>query len=192
MKKILILDCHPNKDSFCAALAEEYSKGAKEGKFDVKFIKLRDLKFDNILHYSSGTDQKLEPDLVKQQELLTWCNHLVVITPVWWNGVPGLFKGYLDRMILGGFAYKFNPNTGGIEGMLAGRTMRAIYTQGSTIYDSVICRRDCFWMQLKLNFALCGFKPIKRTCFWKVKGDSNAQNREKYLKDVRTMGKLGK
>ena len=192
MRNILILDCHPNKDSFCSAIAKEYVKGAKEKKFNVKFINLRDLKFDPILHYSSGNEQKLEPDLEKQKELLTWCNHLVIITPVWWNSIPALFKGYLDRIILGGFAYKFNSKNGKVEGLLKRKSMRLIYTQGATIYDSVICRKDCFWIQTKLNFALCGFKPIKRSCFWKVRGDSNKENRQKYLQKAMMLGRSGK
>ena len=105
-KKILIINAHPRKDSFNDAIADNYVKGAKESKHEVKFVNLRDLKFDPIMR-TRYRDNELEPDLVEAQELIKWCDHMVLVTPMWWFGVPGLLKGFFDRTITPGFAFKY-------------------------------------------------------------------------------------
>jgi len=51
MKKILIINGHPDKKSFCFALAESYKKGADFSGAECKLIHLIDLKFNPILIY---------------------------------------------------------------------------------------------------------------------------------------------
>jgi putative NADPH-quinone reductase len=42
MKKILIINGHPNKNSFCFGIAEAYKKGAFGSGLEVKEIIIRD------------------------------------------------------------------------------------------------------------------------------------------------------
>ena len=51
MKNILIINGHPDKESFCFALAESYKKGANKSGANVKLVYLIDLKFNPILTY---------------------------------------------------------------------------------------------------------------------------------------------
>ncbi|MBC7848789.1 MAG: NAD(P)H-dependent oxidoreductase, partial [Chitinophagaceae bacterium] len=51
MKKILIINGHPNKSSFCFGLAEAYSKGALSARAEVKEIIICDLKFNPNLQF---------------------------------------------------------------------------------------------------------------------------------------------
>lgn len=44
MKNILIINGHPDKESFCFALAESYKKGAEKSGVTCKVITLIDLK----------------------------------------------------------------------------------------------------------------------------------------------------
>lgn len=60
MKKILIINGHPNQQSLCASLAESYFHGAKESNHEVKIIHLSQLKFDPILHKGYLEIQELE------------------------------------------------------------------------------------------------------------------------------------
>jgi putative NADPH-quinone reductase len=50
MKKILVIDAHPNDQSFCCALAKAYTNSAKDAGFDVQELNLRELKFDPNLY----------------------------------------------------------------------------------------------------------------------------------------------
>ena len=51
MKKILIINGHPDKESLCFALAESYKKGAELSGADCKLINLVDLDFNPILTF---------------------------------------------------------------------------------------------------------------------------------------------
>lgn len=61
---------------------------------------MRDLHLDP--HY---TEQALEPCLQRCQESLLWAEHLIIVYPVWWGTMPALLKGWLDRVLLPGFAF---------------------------------------------------------------------------------------
>lgn len=51
MKKILIINGHPDKESYGNALAEAYAKGAIESGAELKVIRVADLKFDPNLQF---------------------------------------------------------------------------------------------------------------------------------------------
>jgi NAD(P)H-dependent FMN reductase len=63
MKKILIINGHPDKESFCFALAESYKKGADSTGADCKLVHLIDLDFNPILTFGYRKISELEPDL---------------------------------------------------------------------------------------------------------------------------------
>ncbi len=66
MAKILIIYGHPDKESFCYALAEAYKKGALATGAELKEIKIADLRFDPNLHFGYRKRTELEPDLLDQ------------------------------------------------------------------------------------------------------------------------------
>lgn len=114
-KKIVILIGHPDSGATLSReLAEIYKDAAKANGHKVKVIKLGELDFDPILHKGYKKIQKLEPDLIKVQEAINWCDHFVVIYPNWWSTMPALLKGMFDRMWIPGFA--FNYYKGGVLG----------------------------------------------------------------------------
>lgn len=191
-KKILLIDGHPSENSLCALLSLEYIKGAKEGNQEIKELILRDLKFDPILRYglSKEFNQELEEDLVKSQEFIKDCQHLVIVSPMWWGSVPALLKGFFDRVLLGGFAYRFNPKTGMPIKLLKGRTASVIYTQGAPKFISFLIG-DTFWPMIKSQvLGFCGFSNIKRYQIGSAKNISDERMKRILLK-VYEMGKKG-
>jgi len=190
MKKILILNAHPSEKSFCNGLANKYYEGAKEAGHDVKMVNIKDLNFDLILHGGFAEITELEPDLIKQQENIKWCEHLVIITPLWWGGLPANLKGFIDRTLLPNFAFKYKQN-GSWDKLLTGRTARVIYTQGAPFWYSLIASGDPFWNMLKKGtLEFCGFKPVKRTTFDLIQ-TSTPEKREKWLQKVYDLGLKG-
>jgi len=106
MSHTLIIDGHPDEESYCSALANAYLEGASNQAGKVDIIRIRDLQFDPNLRYGYRQRTELEPDLVKCQELIKDATHLVWVYPVWWGSVPAIMKGFLDRVFLPGFAFE--------------------------------------------------------------------------------------
>lgn len=130
--KIYILLGHPNTDpTLSSELADTYEREAKAAGHEVRRANIGELTFDPILHKGYRAIQELEPDLKKVQEDIQWCNHFVLIYPLWWCSVPALLKGLIDRMWLPRFAFSFikTPDgkaTLGWHKLLKGRTARLI------------------------------------------------------------------
>lgn len=134
MKRVLIIQGHPNKQSFCHSLAEAYVKGSKELN-EVELISLSDLKFDPILRFGFQKEQSLEPDLIEMQKKILWAEHIVWIYPLWWGAQPALLKGFIDRTLLAGFAFKYVKGGLGIpEKLLKGRTSEIILTMDTPFW----------------------------------------------------------
>lgn len=132
--KIFILLGHPNiEPTLCSHFADIYEKCARSAGYEVKRINIAQLQFDPILHKGYKVIQELEPDLRLVQEYITWCDHFVIIYPLWWSSAPSLLKGMIDRMWLPGFAFRFiktpdGKTTMGWNKLLKGKTARIIVT----------------------------------------------------------------
>jgi putative NADPH-quinone reductase len=127
-KKILIVNGHPDKESFNYALTEAYKKGAQNSGAEIKEIRIRELNFNPNLEFGYRKRTELEPDLLEAQENLKWADHIVWVYPVWWGSVPAIMKGFLDRVLLPGFA--FNKREGSVwwDKYFTGKTARLICT----------------------------------------------------------------
>ncbi len=127
-KKILIINAHPNKDSFNFGIAAAYKKGALQTNAEVKEIVIRDLQFNPNLQYGYQKRIELESDLLDAWEKIKWADHLVWVHPVWWGGLPAITKGFIDRVFLPGFAFKYRENSVWWDKLLKGKTAHIITT----------------------------------------------------------------
>jgi len=189
MKNILIVNGHPHEVSFCHALAHAYEQGAVSAGNSVNLVHVRDLEFDPILHYGYTKRMELEPDLVRQQELLRQCDHLVLVLPFWWGGMPALLKGYFDRVLLPDFAFTCQEIR--CKGLLQGKTASIIYTQDAPFLWTFFMYRDAFWHTLRsaiLHF--CGFGSVRRKCLTGVSKSTDTKRKE-WLEEAYVLGKRG-
>ena len=170
MKKILLILGHPNKETFCGSLAESYKKGALEAGAEVKEISLGDLQFDPILHLGYKEIQELEPDLVKSQELIKWADHLVWVYPTWWATMPALMKGFIDRIFLPGFGFKYRKNSSLWDKLLKGKTARLIITLDAPAWYNFLFYGNAGQKAMKrATLEFCGIKPVRITTIGSVK-----------------------
>jgi putative NADPH-quinone reductase len=189
MKKILIINGHPDKESFCFALAENYKKGADKAGVDCKLFNLIDLEFNPILTGGYRKINELEPDLIiMQQEILT-ADHLVLVYPNWWSTFPALLKGFIDRVFVPGFAFKYRENSPFWDKLLKGKTARLIVTMDTPWWYYWLINRNVGHNAMRIGvLEFCGIKPVKITTFAPVKSSDN-KKRKKWLAEVEELGK---
>ncbi|WP_210649208.1 NAD(P)H-dependent oxidoreductase [Nocardioides sp. SYSU D00065] len=171
MSHVLVIDGHPDPRSLTAALASSYAAGAGA---DALALPLRDLHFDVNLRTGYRTPQDLEPDLVRAQELLRWADHVAVFTPLWWGSVPALLKGFFDRTLERGWAFRYKDN-GMPEGLLAGRTGRLAVTSDSPRWYLPLVGDTTAKQVRGRTMEFCGIKPTRLTRYAGVRGRSEAE-----------------
>ncbi|WP_250254668.1 NAD(P)H-dependent oxidoreductase [Chryseobacterium sp. Marseille-Q3244] len=129
MKKIVVINGHPNQNSFNSVIAESYINSAITSGAEVRYIAIGKLNFNPNLQFGYQQRMELEPDLVKALEDIQWSEHQVWIHPVWWLGMPAVMKGFFDRAFLPGIVFKTNKK-GSSEGLLNAKSARIITTAG--------------------------------------------------------------
>lgn len=190
MKKILIINCHPNPDSFNYALATAYKQGIGTGNAEIRELNIGELQFEPSLRYGYQKRMELEPDLLHAQELITWADHLVWIHPVWWGGLPAVAKGFIDRTFLPGYAFKYRENSVWWDKLLSGKTARILTTldQPGWYYRFAFGRPSVNQLR-KSTLEFCGIKPVKVTYFGPIR-NSKPESRYKLLRCAEALGKV--
>lgn len=188
MSQVLIINGHPDKQSFNRALAEAYQTGASKTNTSVTTLNIGDLDFNPNLKFGYRKRTDLEPDLQDALEKIKKAQHIVWVFPMWWSGYPALMKGFIDRTFLPGIT--FQP----IEGkplpkkLLKGKTSRIIITSDTpSWYDYLYLRRPAINQFKKGTLQFCGISPVKVTYISPIKNSSD-KFRDKWLKKVSLLG----
>lgn len=188
-KRILVILGHPANSSFCGALAQSYIEGAKAAGNEVRLISLGSLAFDPVLHNGYATVQDLEPDLVNAQAAITWAQHIVFAYPIWWGAMPALLKGFIDRVFLPGFAFKYRAGSAFWDRLLSGRSAHLLVTMDTPPwYFRWVYRMPGHNQMKRTILEFSGIKPVTISNFGPIK-NSSPQQREKWLAQVNAHGR---
>lgn len=190
--KILIINGHPDEESYNFALAHAYEKGARESGAEVEHLKIRDLDFNPNLGYGYRKRTELEPDLLEAQRLLKWADHLVWVFPVWWGSYPAIMKGFLDRVLLPGFAFKKREGSVWWDKFFTGKSAHIISTldQPAWFYKYINGNPSNIAMK-RLTMKFIGVSKVKITSIGPIRL-SKDEYRAKWLKKVENFGKWNK
>lgn len=189
MKKIALINGHPNNESFNFVLAEAYKKGAINSGAEIKEIIIRDLDFNPNLQFGYKKRIDLEPDLIKAWEIIQWADHLVWVHPVWWGGLPAVTKGFIDRLFLPGLAFKYRENSVWWDKLLTGKTAHIITTLDQpSWYYRIFYGRPSIDQLRRSTLEFCGIKPVKVTYIGIIKNSKDEQ-RKKWIEKVYSLGK---
>lgn len=190
--KIVVINGHPYKESFNFALAEAYKKGVSKTGAELKEIVIRDLDFNPNLQFGYRKRTELEPDLLKAQETLKWADHIVWIYPVWWGSVPAIMKGFLDRVLLPGFAFKKRKGSLWWDKYFTGKTSRIICTLDQPPwYYKWFNGSPSHTAMKKLTLHFIGVKSVKISSIGPIRL-SKEKFREKWLKKIEKLGEQNK
>lgn len=189
-KKILVISGNPKAQSFCEHLAETYALAAAD-KHSVKIVKLAELNFDPDLTHGYRQHQPLEADLLAFQADIQWAEHVVIITPIWWGGIPAKFKGLIDRTFLSGFAFQYEKGKSIPAKLLRGKTSRIIMTMDTPPWYYKWFQGSPALKQLDTaTLVFSGFKRAKSNMWGPVIGAREAQLQQ-WRAQAQRLGSLG-
>lgn len=198
MKRILVY-CHPYGKSFNAAIRDVIVDAHKNGDTELKIYDLYDMGFDPVLsqkdlkEFSKAQTQEginkenLDPVAIEMAHEINDSDELILLFPVWWELMPALMKGFIDKVIFPGLFYtqiskiKMKLISGRLKKVTVITTMNTpgiVYRIlfGACIYFALIKGtfkktgvKNCHWVNLS------GVKFISQTA------------RQKYLEKVKAL-----
>ena len=116
MRTLIVLD-HPYEGSFTRALVAAASEGLSAAGGEVDLIDLHADQFDPVMHAEDLAawrhGQSVDPLVADYQQRLLAADQLVLAFPIWWELMPAMTKGFLDKVLLKGVAYD-QPKPGGL------------------------------------------------------------------------------
>lgn len=196
--KVALVIAHPYEGSYCRALLAAAQEGLREGGHEIELFDLDAEKFDPVLSRADlaqfaraqqpgGPDlAALDPKAVAFAGRLNGCDHVVLIFPIWWELMPALMKGFIDKVIFPGLCYRYER--GGTRLVKLSDRLRAV-TMITTMNTPSILYRWVFGGAIR--FA------VLRGVFWKIGVPSRTwldfamvksaspQKRQKWLEGVR-------
>lgn len=193
-KKIFILLGHPGSTGFCHDMADAYEKSALAAGHTVERMDLGSMEFDPILHDGYRSIQELEPDLIRFQENVKWCEHLVIIHPVWWVGMPALLKGVFDRAWLPGSAFRYIKTKEGKKTifwhrLFRGKTARILVASGTSPWLVRLLPGN---VNAQLKWGILWFAGFSTRATWVGPSEQIPESkRSSWLQKVEKLGKRG-
>ena len=125
----LIIECHPYKGSFNAAVSKTVQDALSGEK--VKVVNLVDDGFNPVM---SGHDlnnwrngQSIDPLVRIYQQNIEETDYIIFPIPIWWGVMPAVLKGFCDKVFLPKWAYNIDAN-GNMIGLLTDKKAIVITT----------------------------------------------------------------
>lgn len=186
-KRVLVLAANPKKNSFVNSLAETYARSAEKNN-EVRLLNISDMEFNMDLLAGYEQSCAMEDSLKSFQDSLEWCEHLVILTPLWWGSLPAKFKGLIDRTFLPGFAFQYEKGKSIPKKLLNGKTARIVMTMDTPPWYYSLFQGAPAIKQLKENtLEFVGFHKVKS----KMIGPIISSTEESRVKWVNYVSKLG-
>ncbi|MGW0854685.1 NAD(P)H-dependent oxidoreductase [Streptomyces sp. NPDC002690] len=121
----MVIFNHPYEGSYCAAVREAVVAGLARAGAEADGLHLDRDGFDPVMStedlagFSRGT--ATDPKVLDHQARITAADHLVFVFPIRWELMLALTKGFMDKVLLKGFAYEeVGPPTRFVSGLPGG------------------------------------------------------------------------
>lgn len=187
--KISVILAHPRSGSFNHAIAGTVTATLRGAGHRVVFHDLYEEKFDPLLPSTEiPRDAVLPPTIALHCQETAEADGIVIVHPDWWGMPPAILKGWIDRVLRPGIAYRFAETDSGEgipEGLLAARaalvfnTSNTPATREQEVFGDPLERlwKDCI-------FSFCGVPVFRRQMFGVIV-TSTEEQRKAWLDEVR-------
>lgn len=132
--KHAVILCHPDPESFNAAVAKTYCKAVRAAFHEAVVRDLYSLKFDPILkadEQPSALAFVPLADVATEIDVLATAAVIVFVYPIWFGTPPAMLKGYVERVLGAGFGHR-SMRERGRGSVAAGKHLVSITTSGNS------------------------------------------------------------
>ncbi|AGB01434.1 NAD(P)H-dependent oxidoreductase [Methanoregula formicica] len=186
--KISLILAHPRPGSFNHAIAGTAARVLHDAGHIVSVHDLYAEAFDPLLLSEEVPRDTLLPDDIAQHcAEIASADGIVIVHPDWWGMPPAILKGWIDRVLRPGVAYRFAETDSG-DGIPAGllkakaaivfNTSNTPWQREIEIFGDPLER---LWKDCVLVF--CGVPVVQRRMFGVVVTSTDAQ-RKAWLEEV--------
>ena len=185
---ISVILAHPDPESFNHAIAQTAVEALKANGHTVFYHDLYQDKFDPLLQTKEIANDAILPAVIKNHcDEIAAADGIVIVHPNWWGQPPAILKGWVDRVIRPGVAYKFLEGDSG-EGIPTGLLKARAALVFNTSNTETQREKDIFGDPLETIwknciFGLCGVTNFHRRMF-NVIVTSTEDQRRGWLIDV--------
>jgi len=188
MRTVIVFN-HPYEGSYCTAILHSVVKGLAKAKHEVDVIHLDKEEFNPVMtseDLKGFVDQKpVDPKVLEYKERIAKADQMVFIFPIWWELMPALTKGFIDKVIFPGVAYQYKKNGLGMYPLF--KNLKSI-TLITTMNTPAVFYRVLFGNAIKKALILgtfwkMGYKNRKWISLNMVKQTSD-EKRKKWLDQI--------
>ena len=114
MSQTLVVYAHPPTKGHCPEIMDNVLTYLHKHKIDHIFLDLYKMKYDPVLHakehYTAGAKHRTVSKVNKKiQKQILDSDKLIFIYPVWWGSMPAIMTGFIDKVFVSHFAFKYVP-----------------------------------------------------------------------------------
>ncbi|HET9122188.1 MAG TPA: NAD(P)H-dependent oxidoreductase, partial [Acidiferrobacteraceae bacterium] len=111
---------------------------------------------------------RVAPAVAEAHAALQSASGLVLVYPVWWGGPPAILSGWLQRVLIEGFAYRYEDRARGLLALPAqlilnagtqDRSLQALYSEP---VQSVLRYCGCTPVECHINWGIYPGAPPER------------------------------
>jgi NAD(P)H dehydrogenase (quinone) len=160
--KIVIIFNHPYEGSYCNAILNSVTRGLQQANHEIDIINLDKEGFNPVmssLDLKAFRDKKpVDLKVIEYKDRLEKADQVIFIFPIWWELMPALMKGFIDKVIFPGVAYDY------VNG--SNTRMKPLLTNIKRV--TVITTMNTPGILYRVIFGNAIQKALMRGTFWKL------------------------
>ncbi|MFN3910129.1 MAG: NAD(P)H-dependent oxidoreductase [Candidatus Anstonellaceae archaeon] len=132
MLKVIVIYSYPQNAPHGQKILSVLEQALQKQNVEYKVIDLYSENFNPVLHDEeySKYGQHISYDIAKIQQELKTSDIYIFLYPVWWSSPPAILKGFVDRVFLPNFAFRFENKK--LVGLLKDKVALVICTYGGS------------------------------------------------------------
>jgi NAD(P)H dehydrogenase (quinone) len=154
---------HPYPGSFCNAILETVQKALVKTGHHTDILHLDNDAFNPVMTAADlegfVKGAPVDPQVIEYRSILERADHLILIFPIWWELMPAMTKGFIDKVIYPGVAYDCDKS---------GRYPRMVKRWHSLQSITLITTMNTPGFLYRLVFGNAIKKAVFTGTFWKM------------------------